>query len=77
MFCAREREYMRYGIKGKLNKTSAMKQLKREGGVEDGADRVMREREMEKRELLKQEINTLLLGAEMVVATVSLSFLLS
>ncbi len=30
-----------------------------------------------KKELLKQEINTLLLGAEMVVATVSLSFLLS
>ena len=36
-----------------------------------------REREMENRELLKQEINTLLLGAEVVVATVSPSFLLS
>lgn len=46
MFCARKRKCMRYNrIKGKLNKTSAMKQLKREGGVEDGADRVMRERD--------------------------------
>lgn len=32
--------------------------------------------EWKKKELLKQEINTLMLGAEVVGATVSLSFLL-